>query len=406
MHRIARLTFGGGTGAFALCRVRRALFCLVCVGGTLHAHAATAPFTPRRDTEVVEVLRERPLSAQEKAWRVLRAAARDKPDDARMAVAVAAQAIQWSRQDGDPRWLGQAQAALAHWWLQATPPPQVRLLRATIWQSTHDFDAALRELRELPRWADGLPPDQRVQAWLTLASVLLVTGRYDEAQVACEALGPLQAPWLAQACGLELRSYRGHADEAQQGLDQLAAHAPRESADFIHLMRAELAERSGHTRLAETLYRTLLLRQESAYTQGAYADFLLDQGRPAEVLDLLKGRERNDALLLRLAEAGAALQDPANGARIAALRARYAAAHARGDSVHRREEARFTLHLLHQPRLALQVAQRNWQVQKEPADARILLEAAKAAGDAHAAQAVRDFIQRWGWRDRRLEGLL
>ena len=66
----------------------------------------------------------------------------------------------------------------------------------------------------------------------------------------------------------------------------------------------------------------------------------------------------------------------------------------------------YILHLLHQPRLALQVAQRNWEVQKEPADARILLEAAKAAGDDKAAQAVRDFMQRWGWHDRRLEALL
>ena len=371
------------------------------------AHAAAA-WVPARDSEVVEVLRERPLSAQEKAWRTLRADARAKPGDVALAVAVASQAIQWARQDGDPRLLGQAQAALGHWWTQPSPPPEVRLLRATILQSTHDFDAALRDLRalvQLPATARVLPA-QRVQAWLTLASVLLVTGQYDEAQRACDALVQVQASWHAQACSLELRTYRGEADAAQLGLRQLAAQAPREVLGLVQLMRAELAERQGQGREAAALYQTLLMRQADAYTEGAYADLLLDQGKPAEVLTLLKGRERNDALLLRLAEAGAAVNDPANDGRVSALRARFAAARERGDSVHRREEARFTLRLLQQPAQALKLAQRNWAVQKEPADARILLEAARAAGAAQVTQEVRDFMQRWGWRDQRLEGLL
>lgn len=368
---------------------------------------AAGLWVPARDNEVVEVLRERSLTAQEKAWRALRAQARAQPGDVTLAVAVASQAIQWSRQDGDPRWLGQAQAALGHWWTQATPPPEVRLLRATVLQSTHDFDAALRDLRALAQLpASALVPAQRAQAWLTLASVLQVTAQYDEAQRACEALAQVPSPWLSQACSLELRSHRGEADTAQRGLTQLAQQAPREWSGLVQLIRAELAERLGQTDQAALLYQALLLRQSDAYTEGAYADLLLDQGRAAEVLALLKGRERNDALLLRLAEAGAMVNDPANAQRVAALRARFAAARERGDSVHRREEARFTLRLLRQPAQALQLAQRNWAVQKEPADARILLEAARAAGVAQPAADMRAFMQRWGWSDRRLEVLL
>ncbi len=368
---------------------------------------AAGLWVPARDNEVVEVLRERSLTAQEKAWRALRAQARAQPGDVTLAVAVASQAIQWSRQDGDPRWLGQAQAALGHWWTQATPPPEVRLLRATVLQSTHDFDAALRDLRALAQLpASALVPAQRAQAWLTLASVLQVTAQYDEAQRACEVLAQVPSPWLSQACSLELRSHRGEADTAQRGLVQLAQHAPREWSGLVQLIRAELAERLGQTDQAALLYQALLLRQSDAYTEGAYADLLLDQGRASEVLALLKGRERNDALLLRLAEAGAMVNDPANAQRVAALRARFAAARERGDSVHRREEARFTLRLLRQPAQALQLAQRNWAVQKEPADARILLEAARAAGVAQPAADMRAFMQRWGWSDRRLEVLL
>lgn len=388
-------------------RLPSLLWGLVCAALTAGA-MATTPETPRRDHEVVEVLRDHPLSSQEKTWRTLRAQARAQPAHAALAVAVASQAIQWSRLDGDPRLLGQAQAALAHWWTSATPPPGVRLMRATILQSTHDFDAALTDLRalvQLPATAPLSAP-HRIQTWLTLASVLLVTGQYDEAQRACDTLVDMGAPWHGRACGLELLSYRGDAESAQRGLAQLATQAPRDIVPLIQLMRAELAERQGDGRQAAALYQALLLRQRDAYTEGAYADLLLDEGRAAEVLTLLKGRERNDALLLRLAEAGAAIQDPANGARVSALRARFDAARDRGDSVHLREEARFTLRLLKQPARALKLAQRNWAVQKEPADARLLLEAARAAGQPQAADDVRAFMQRWGWTDRRLDRLL
>lgn len=371
---------------------------VLCHSGLAHAGQ---PRVPASDNEVVEVLRERPLSDQEKAWRALRARARQHPEDLALASAVAWQAVRWARVDGDPRLLGQAQAALGHWWAQPAPPTEARLLRATILQSSHDFDDAVRDLRAVV----ATQPD-RAQAWLTLASVLQVTGRYDEAQRACAALLPAGAPWHAQVCGLELRSYRGEADAAQRALAQLVLRAPRELSGYINLVRAELAERQGESQEAAGLYRSLLSQEPDAYTEGVLADVLLDQGRAADVLSLLRGRERNDGLLLRLAEASVAVNDSAAGARIEALRARFAAARERGDSVHRREEARFTLRLLKQPGPALRLAQRNWQVQKEPADARILLEAARAAGRPQAADDVRAFMRRWGWSDRRLEALL
>ena len=68
------------------------------------------------------------------------------------------------------------------------------------------------------------------------------------------------------------------------------------------------------------------------------------------------------------------------------------------DFVHQREESRFDLRLLGQSSEALRLAQANWQVQHEPADLRILLESALAAGDPGAAQPALDFM-----RSNRLE---
>src|SRR5688572_27907009 len=67
---------------------------------------------------------------------------------------------------------------------------------------------------------------------------------------------------------------------------------------------------------------------------GAYADFLLMQKRPAEVVALLAGWERSDILLLRLAMAGRAMNDPRANGWAAQLRDRFAAAAKRGDRLH------------------------------------------------------------------------
>jgi len=122
---------------------------------------------------------------------------------------------------------------------------------------------------------------------------------------------------------------------------------------------------------------------------------LLDQDRAAEVADLLKNETRADALLLRLALAESALAPTpaAFPAHVASLSAQFKAGHLRGDFVHQREEARFVLRLRHQPREALRLAQANWQVQREPADVRILLESALAAEDPTAAQPALDFMR-------------
>jgi tetratricopeptide (TPR) repeat protein len=382
--------------------------------GVAAAHAATpaawaAPTeVPARDSEVVEVLRERPLTVAERQARALRAQLRAQPRSLHLATQVAWQALQQARRDGDPRLLGQAQAALAPWWALPAPPPEVRLLRATVLQSTHDFSAALRDLQALVKLPHASP-----QAWLTLASVLQVTGRYDEAQAACESLratGEPEAVVLAAACTLELQSLKGQADQARDGLQALSQRAPAALQPQLQLMRAELAERMGQPQQALALYQALLLQQDDAYLLGNLADLLLELGRPAEVITLLQGRERNDALLLRLAEAGVAMAagarpPPAVHAQIAALKARFDAARLRGDSVHRREEARLALRLLKQPPRALQLARANWRVQKEPADARILLEAARAAHDVREVAALRTQVQDWGWRDQRLEAM-
>jgi hypothetical protein len=149
----------------------------------------------------------------------------------------------------------------------------------------------------------------------------------------------------------------------------------------------------------------LALGRDDVYLLAAWSDFLLDAGRFQEVAQLLAKWESSDSLLLRLAEAEAALQLPGAEKHVRMLADRYAAARARGDTTHRAEEARFELRLRKDAATAVSLARENYAVQREPRDARVLLEAALAAKDPVSAQAARDWLRSSGFEDARMRQL-
>lgn len=362
----------------------------------LPTQASPVP-TPAGDDVVIEVLRDSALSPQERQWRQDRTRLQQNPTQLDLALKVAEGAIRLGRQDGDPRRLGQAQAALAPWWSQRQPPADVRLLRATILQSQHHFDQALADLQALTQ-----AEPQRAQAWYTLAAVAQVTGRYPLAQQACSALSRLPVGPAGTLCLMDLQSLQGQARAAQTTLARLALQTPAALQAPLALVRAELAERLGDSTDAAARYAEVMALEPDPYAEGAWADWMLDQGRARDVWERLQHRTRHDGLLLRALEAASALKLPQATALRQTFQARMAAARARGDSIHVREEARFALRTLKQPALALQLARQNWSLQKEPIDARLLLEAARAAGQLDAAEPMLAFCREAGWTDVRL----
>ena len=368
-----------------LLRLRVSMLALCAGVVSVYCHrAAAAPFVPTRDDVVVETLREKPLDEEERVWRALKAAWRLQPNDLGVSLQLARSAIERARREGDPRLMGTAQAALAPWWAAPKAPAAVMLLRATIRQSTHDFESALLDLNALLSNEARTPQVIAVQARFTRASVYQVLAQYPQAQNDCTAL-LMAAPIEAGACLAELRSLTDvlASKTAAHDLAALYAQASPLQRGWLSLMQAELAERMGQSAQADRFYRQALAADASSYTLGAYADFLIDHARAAEVPALLKDKARIDPLLLRLALAWQATGDAprADQAR-RALQARFDAAHARGDKVHLREEARFMLTLAGKPVEALALAKANWAVQKEPADAKLLAQCVQAANKA------------------------
>jgi tetratricopeptide (TPR) repeat protein len=398
--RYASRGAGQFSGLLRRCSNRRLQWVagLLCALVLDSAQAVDDRYIPADDSVVVERLRDQPLRRTDIEFRSARARLRTAPTVLPLALEVARQAIAIARRDGDPRFLGYAQAALGPWFAQVDPPASVRLLRATLLQSVHQFQPALDEINGV---LNRQPHD--AQAWLTKASILQVLGQYDEAQSSCEQLPSLGAGFYAEACLAELQSLTGHAAQGHQRLMALreTSHGGVETT-WLSLVLAEMEERMGDFMSAELHYREALAANPDAYTKAAYADFLLDRHRAPEVITLLEREQRADPLLLRLALAYRAEHRAELGAAINALQSRFDAAQLRGDRVHLREEARFELALLDRPRIALPLAVEDWSVQKEPADALILLQAATAAEQPQQALGVVTFLHANHWLDQRL----
>jgi predicted Zn-dependent protease len=304
------------------------------------------------------------------------------------------------RAGGDPRLLGRAQAVLAPWWSQPDLPAETRLVRATIRQSFHDFPAALVDLDAIV----AASPDD-AQAWLTRATVLQVLSRLDEARESCARLRDAP-PLVTTVCRAQVDGLSGHAAAARDALTAALPSARPDERSWALSVLGDLTLWAGDAKAAVTRYQQALEADPTdEYTRGALADLLLDLKRPAEVVVLLREHPAVDAQVLRLAIAGRDAHDEHAAQWLADITERVEAARARQDVVHRREEARFTLELEHDATHAVQLAVANFAVQREPADARILLEAATAAKQPEAARPALEWLARTGFEDPTLRAL-
>lgn len=379
-------------------------FTWLCTSGALtlliHIAAAQAEATRPNDDQLV-LGQARPTSTQQSGVANLAA---DR-DNLELAVAVARATIEQGRKAADPRSYGEAEAALATWWNVSDPPQQVRILRAVIRQANHEFSRARADLDAVL----AVSP-RNAQALLSRAFLNLVTGDIAAAKSDCNVL-PFGARGLIRNICLARAAALSGDGRAAQLLLHRALAADRQSPPALRSFAADvLADISvglGQRNEAEQLYAAADRTQSAdVATLGAYADFLLDMDRSAEALRLLDGRGEQDALLLRRAIAAKRLGDPRLESWRGVLNERFEAAAKAGNRVHLREEAMLRLDVEGDTALALKLAVQNWALQKEPADARLLLRAALSAGESAAAQPVADFIAATGLNDARVTPLI
>src|SRR5262249_15649783 len=261
------------------------------------------------------------------------------PNDLPLTVMVAQGYSKLGRVTGDPRYAGYAQAALTPWWSLEQAPQEVLVLRAALHQRMHQFDLALADLATVL----NINP-RNIEARLMLATVNQVRGAYDEAREECRALQDLTEKLIWTACLANVNGATGRLRDSYERLravfSQYRIAGPKLGSGVLTSL-AEMATRAGMMPEAEPHFRAALaLAPADYYLLGAYADYLLDNGRPQDVVALLRDKIAADPLLLRYALALQAQNSNDLAAHVRPLEHRFAASCLRRDRVHLLEQAR------------------------------------------------------------------
>jgi tetratricopeptide (TPR) repeat protein len=355
--------------------------------------AWAAPFIPGNDSQVLADLPAGTRHASTPA----RDLSRSRID---VAIPLAQFYITRARATGDLRFLGYAENALDPWMKKTPVNPAALVLHATILQSRHDFNGSLSELNH----ALQMQPDN-AQAWLTRATVLRVLGRYDEALQSCPHLASKADTALATLCEQSLQALTGHLKSSYETVQNLRLQtATPELRAWRYSELGEMAANLGKDEEAERWFREgLQVAPDDFYMRAALADLFLRHNRANDTLELLAGYETMEPMLLRIALAHEALND-AQGAQARSLLSNaFEVEEQRGESVHRREQARYLLDVEHQPAAALAAAQEDWKTQREPADILILMRCAQAAHHPDAAAPALKFVQQQHLEDVQLD---
>jgi tetratricopeptide (TPR) repeat protein len=362
----------------------------------LAAHALyAAPYIPTDDAVVLE---RTPAANASRQLAPLRQKLRTDRPDVSTALHLAEGYLRIARETADPRFTSYAEATIAPWLRASNPSAAVLTMQATILQSSHRFDASLAVLDR----ALQLDP-MNAQAWLTKATVLQVQGKYAPARQACGQLLRTAGQLIAASCLANINSLNGRLEASYRHLQSLLPAVPAgdsQTRSWLLGQLAEMAVRQGDPLAEKYFLEALALLPSDVYLKAAYADLLLQQQRNTEVLALLRDNQAQDVLLLRLAIAASRLRTPLAQQWSDTFSVRYRAAQRGDDNGHLREYARFLLEVRGDAAGALQVARRNWQVQREPADVHVYVNAARAA--RRDAAEVWTWIRDTGYEDRAL----
>lgn len=285
--------------------------------------------------------------------------------------------IDLSRNTGSPRPLGLAMGLLDQL-PQDRWTPDVYLMRATIHQRLHRFDLAEADLAQVLK----AQPDNR-QAWLTRYSIAMVRNDFVSAEFACNKLAQPRPSLLAAACTQELASFGAQPHQAYDLLRQRLEVSGSTGAierDYALITLAEMASRLGLPEADGYWQQGLLQAPDDLYRRARYADWLLAQGRPAEVLVITDGFNEIDTLAVLRAIALTRLNDPEQPGLVSELDERFSEARWRGENLHHWEYARFLLDVKGDADAAFEMARANWETQRAHPDRELLIRAAAIAG--------------------------
>jgi tetratricopeptide (TPR) repeat protein len=327
------------------------------------------------------------------------------PEDQRIAAELAARYVERARVQREARYFGRAEMLLQPW--VARPDALVATLRvqADILQNRHDFSGALALLDTA---VSREPRDISVR--LMRASVKVVQGRAGDARGDCGAVLAGGNSVAGTVCLAQVLGDTGKLSQAEALLNSVLARGaalPAEVRGWALWLQADFADRRGDASTALALLREAL--RAEPFNEGirsALCDLLIARGDLRGAFVLVDLPAPSTGLLARRAHIQKLLGD-STGLRVtqAQIADLLGLASRRGERPHLREEALLALDVEGDASKALQLARANFAQQRETIDARLLVRAARAAGDRDSLAEVTRWLHDTGFEDHELAGI-
>lgn len=350
--------------------------------------AQAAAAQPGRD-EVVEVF---PPRFSKRAVELRATVAQSLPEND--AVRLAEELLEQGKSLADMTPINLAASLLERFAGQPGAKPKTLMTLAACKSYKHDFPGAIRLFERAS--AEG---EARNQADLQLISILITTGRFEEARARFSRNPSLMGDSRGMTLISLLASMTGKLQLAYETLQRAeTAGTSLSSAErrWQLAILAEMADRLGDSAAAERCYTTALsLSKTDMFLSSAWLNFLIRAGRREEARLFVHDSPLRDKLGLWSAIAGLAHQSPAE----------FEEQFTRS-TVHERERAIFLLKVKNDPAAALEAALSNWSIQKETIDVRLVFECAAATGNPSAADPVRRWAKANRYEDICLKGAL
>ena len=339
------------------------------------------------------------LSQAMGAWRA-------RPDDVVLATTAARHAFVAALDQGDARWLGNAQAVLARWWKQAdVVPAETLFVRGLVRQGLHDFAGAQIDI------ARAIEKDpQQPEYWSWHLAIDMVQARLQQAQKTCDQIGERFGEIEQQSCQAVLHYRTGHPQRAIALFNRLARHPDQQGPRAKEWIAFHLGEAYRVAGDRQRAVRVWLSHMQEANQQPhamlvSAVELLNDLGRHEEAFTLNRRKARSDALLVQAIRTAQALQRPEADALVDEFKRRLAYQQQRGDLLNERPVIAFQLDVYDQPDQALALAESAWATQREPADAVLFARAAVRVKSGSAAKTLLAWRAETGYREPQLERL-
>lgn len=339
----------------------------------------------------------RELKAAEQAWR-------QDPKNLDAAARYARQTFLLGVTEGDLRWFGTAKAALLPWWTAPGLPADGHFMRGLVRQGFHDFEGGLADINAAIA-LDGT----RAEFWSWRFAIHLLWADMPAARADCEQLAQRAGTQEGKACQAILAYRTGQAVDAVQALKALVAAPDFQgnlAQDWLRFHLGEAQRTAGQFAAAQATWTKHLARRPSAHAvRLSLVELLNARGEHAQAKRLATMPAPTDALLVQQLLASHALAD-ADAPRLAQqVEDRMAAQALRQDPLIERPKMVYLIQFGKDVPAGLALALENWQAQKEPPDALLLVEAALKLKRPQEAVPVLDWMAKTGYTDPALAAL-